>query len=57
MDISDLVSHPVAHHAFHYTLVGKALVRLGGEMEMVNRSLSNMLGYRSSPKLCVKSLS
>lgn len=45
MDISNLLSHPVAHHAFHYTLVGKALVRFGGEVAMVNRSLCNMLGY------------
>ncbi|UUZ90732.1 PAS domain S-box protein [Paenibacillus sp. P25] len=45
MNISDLLSHPVAYHAFHYTLVGNAMVRFTGEVAMVNRSLCNMLGY------------
>ncbi|EJL42262.1 MULTISPECIES: PAS domain S-box protein [Brevibacillus] len=56
MDISDLLSHPVAHHAFHYTLVGKALVRFGGEVAMVNRSLCNMLGYTEQELLRMRIL-
>ncbi|WP_254611146.1 PAS domain S-box protein [Paenibacillus sp. JMULE4] len=45
MDISELLLDPIAHHSFHYTSNGKALVRLDGEIKMVNHSLCKMLGY------------